>query len=587
MDENQPVTAGNSKPDQTQPHSFTPKKFEKKWQAQPEITPEAAAALGNYPQGFRQLLFNRGILTAEKAEIYLEKEGSLYDPFLLDGMETAVQRIIKALDNGEAIAVYGDYDVDGISGTALLVSVLTYLDANAQAYIPNRFDEGYGVNTQALIELAAQGVSLVITVDCGIRSVSEIITANDLGLDIVLSDHHYPGGPLPPALAVINPKKPGDAYPNKDLSGAGVAYKIAQALADRISTPIIDVNDYIDLVALGTVADIVPLMDENRALVKAGIKKIREGTNIGLRALAGAARVDVSSIKSRDIGFMLAPRLNAAGRIDSARIAFDLLMTQDPIEAGELACKLDDLNRQRQNMVISMTDLARQEINESSQQNILISFRPEYAQGVVGLVASRLTDDFYRPSVIGQIKGDVAVASCRSIPEFHITRHLDMCADLFERHGGHEMAAGFTIKTERIEELKLRLGALSDEALTGKDIVPNLRADYDIPLRKIPSNILESITLIEPTGQNNPEVVFISRNVQVVWKKRVGTDGSHLSLTVKDGSRIYQAIAFRRGEMMGDLPDYVDLIYTLMRNEYNGLVSTQLNVIDIKPAGGI
>jgi len=564
MDEQRPAAADEMEIDPNQ--SPDPRKIRKKWQSQTLITPQANDALGDYPAGFRQLLFNRGILTPEDARIYLEAEGSLYDPFLLDGMEAAVERIVRAIRKHESIVVYGDYDVDGVSGTALMVCLLTQLGAVVQAYIPDRFDEGYGINTQSLRELAEQGVSLVITVDCGIRSVEEIRAANELKMDIVLSDHHYPGGPLPEALAVINPKKPLDPYPNKDLSGVGVAYKIAEALTSRIDQPKIDPTVYLDMVALGTVADIVPLQGENRALVKAGIKVMRECSNVGLCALAGAARIDMKTIKSRDIGFMLAPRLNAAGRIDSARISFDLLVTEDRQKAALLAQKLDDLNRQRQAMVVSMANLARREIIDSANCNILISFHPDYAQGVVGLVASRLTDDYYRPAIIGQIKGEVAVASCRSIPEFHITQNLDLCADLFERHGGHELAAGFTIRTDRIEELKERLGALSNQALTEKDIAPSLRADFEIDLRKIPPNILDSIARIEPTGQNNPEVVFISHNVEVVWKRRVGSDGSHLSLLVKDGNKSYQAIAFRKGDLITALPDHIDLIYNVMRN---------------------
>jgi single-stranded-DNA-specific exonuclease len=585
MDEQRPASPGEVEAENNSNQVFVSRKTAKNWLTQPIIPAEISDALCDYPQGFRQLLYNRGIVTPEAALAYLEAEGSLHDPFLLDGMETAVQRILRALAENESIVVYGDYDVDGVSSTAMLVSVLTRLGALVQAYIPDRFDEGYGVNTQSLTELAAQGVNLIITVDCGIRSVAEVDAANELGVDIILSDHHYPGGPLPKALAVINPKKPSDPYPNKDLSGVGVAYKIAEALTSRMDTPKIDPRDYLDLVALGTVADIVPLLGENRALVKAGIKKMREGRNIGLRALAGAARIEITSVKSRDIGFMLAPRLNAAGRIDSARISFDLLIANDPNQAAMLAQKLDDLNRQRQNMVVSMADMARREINGRTDCNILISFHPDYAQGVVGLVASRLTEDYYRPAIIGQIKGDVAVASCRSIPEFHITQNLDLCADLFERHGGHEMAAGFTIKTDLIDECKQRLGALADEALTGKDIAPSLHADYDIPLRKVPANILDSIGRIEPTGQNNPEVYFISRNVEVVWKKRVGSDGSHLSMFVRDGSKTYPAIAFRKGDLIADLPERIDLLYSLSRNEYNGTVSTQLMIKDLKPAG--
>ena len=584
MDEQRPFTAGEMENGNNHLRAYTPKKIEKKWLTQPEITPEIDQALSGYPQGFRQLLFNRGILTTEDAELFLNAEGSLYDPFLLDGMECAVERIMKALSNQEPIVVYGDYDVDGVSSTALLVSLLTRLGGRVQAYIPDRFDEGYGVNTQSLKELAEQGARLIITVDCGIRSVAEVEIANELGLDIVLSDHHYPGGPIPPALAVINPKKPLDLYPNKNLSGVGVAFKIAEALILRMPESGINSASYLDLVALGTVADIVPLVGENRALVKAGIKKMREGRNIGLRALAGAARIDLANVKSRDIGFMLAPRLNAAGRIDSARISFDLLMSTDPGAASLLAQKLDDLNKQRQNLVASMANMARQEINGSADQNILVSFHADYAQGVVGLVASRLTDDYYRPSIVGQIKGDYAVASCRSIPEFHITRNLDLCADLFERHGGHEMAAGFTIRTERIEELKTRLTALCDEELSCKEIAPSLRADYDIPLRKIPANILDSINRIEPTGQNNPEVVFISRDIEVVSKRRVGGDGSHLQMVVKDGVRTYPAIAFRKGDLITNLPERIDVIYNLARNDFNGNVTTQMNIIDIKPS---
>lgn len=559
----------------------------KKLAIQEVIVQEVDLALAAYPKGFRQLLSNRKIDTAEKAEKYLKDEGSQYDPFLLDGMEAAVSRIADAIEKKQRITVYGDYDVDGISGTALLVTVLARLGAQVDAYFPDRFEEGYGVNTQALRELAEKKADLVITVDCGIRSANEVDAANRLGLDMIVSDHHYPGDLVPQALAVINPKKPGDLYPDKDLSGAGVAFKIAEAVTKKVSSPHVCANDFLDLVALGTVADIVPLLGENRALVKAGIKRMQQSPNLGLRALAGAASINISQVKARDIGYMLAPRLNAAGRIASARIAYDLLMTDDPGIAGKLAQQLDDLNRQRQGMVISMVKNAQAEIQASDCKNILFSFREDYMQGVVGLVASRLTEDYYRPTIVGQIRGDVAVASCRSIPEFHITQNLDKCAELLEKHGGHAMAAGFTIKVERIEELKTCLGALCDEALNEQDIVPSLRADYDIPLRSIPKDILEKIGQLEPTGQENPEAVFFSRGVQVVAKRCVGANNLHLSLRVRDGQSEYPAIAFRMGDLMDKIQDRVDLVYTMNRNEYNGSVTTQLNIIDIINTSGM
>ena len=392
--------------------------IEKKWVIEPSLPQEIAHSLSAYNEGFQQLLYNRGIYTADEAEHYLTAEGSLYDPFLLDGMEKVVDRIAFAISNDEKIVVYGDYDVDGVSATTLLVQVLTSLKADVNAYIPNRFDEGYGLNVEALRELAGNGTKLVITVDCGIRSTHEITEANRMGLDIIVSDHHHPGSPIPPAFEIINPKKANDRYPEKNLAGVGVAYKIAQALSERIDKPRVDADEYLDLVALGTVSDIVPLVGENRALVKAGIKKLREGKNRGLFALAGAAKINIHQVTSQEIGFMLGPRLNAAGRITSARAAYDLLITSDPNQASLLAQKLDDLNRKRQSMVVQMVETAHEDIG-TDDVYLVLSFRSDYEQGVVGLVASRLTDEFYRPAVIGQVKEGFAVASCRSIPGFH------------------------------------------------------------------------------------------------------------------------------------------------------------------------
>lgn len=555
--------------------------LEKNWRVIPPIPGGAIQALEDYNEGFRQLLYNRGISTAEAAQAYITAEGSLHDPFLLDGMEKTVSRILAALSNREKIVIYGDYDVDGVSATALLVKVLTALGGVVDAFIPNRFEEGYGLSIDALENIAQTGARLIITVDCGIRAMREACHASQLGIDLIVSDHHHPGTDLPPAFEVINPKKPESRYPERNLAGVGVAFKIAEALIKKISNPIVRAEDFLDLVALGTVADIVPLVGENRTLVKAGIKKMRFADNIGLNALAGVAGINIRNVSAREIGFMLGPRLNAAGRLESAMKAYQLLVAQDPYQAGLLAQELDNLNRKRQGMVMEMVETALEDVSEEQVDNIILSFNDQYEQGVVGLVASRLTEQHYRPSIVGQIKGDLTVASCRSIPEFHITNALDQVADLFEKHGGHDMAAGFTIQTDRIPDLCMKLEKIASIMLEGQEIRPTLYADMDIPLRKLPSNILERIEQIEPTGQANPEVVFLSKDVEVIQKRTVG-NGQHLSLILRDGSKRYPAIAFRRGDLYNDLPDTIDILYNVMRNEYNNAVSTQLNLIDIK-----
>ena len=557
---------------------------EKKWVVSPNVPLEVEAQLGDFPLGLRKLLYNRGIYQESQAIQYLNSSGPLHDPFLFEDMQKALERIKKAITAQEPIVVYGDYDADGICATALLVQVMQGCGALVTGYIPDRFDEGYGLNEDALKDLFANGTNLVVTVDCGIRSAREVEIAQKLGMDLIISDHHYPGSRLPPAYAIINPKNPQEHYPDQYLSGVGLAYKIAQGLCKMVPDTTIDPNTFIDLVAVGTVADIVPLRGENRSLVKAGLATLRAGKNIGLQSLAEAAGLRASKLTARDIGFMLAPRLNAAGRLSSARLSYDLLTASDHQTAKVLANQLDDLNRQRQNLVLDLVSTAQEEIQQQQAMNIVISFHQDYHQGLVGLVASRLVDEHYRPAIVGQVKGEYAVASCRSIPEFHITDALDHCADLFVRHGGHEMAAGFTIALENIPEFCQRMQVLADEKLAGRQLTPTLRADMEIELRKVPSDILERIELIEPVGQDNPEVVFISRGVQVLNKKGVGNEQQHLSLQLKDGQKIYHAIAFRQGHLAKELPAKIDILYAVTQNDFNGLVSTQLNIKDIKPA---
>jgi single-stranded-DNA-specific exonuclease len=564
--------------------------LKKIWQVAAPLSNEAATALKAYNPVLRQMLFNRGVHSAAEAELYLERQGSLYDPFQLLGMEAAVDRLLRALADGERIAVYGDYDVDGVSATVLLVQVLRCLGCAAEPYIPDRFEEGYGLNNAALDKLSEACFQVVVTVDCGVRSPVEAEHARQLGLDLIITDHHEPKPELPCAVAVVNPRQPGDPYPEKNLAGVGLAFKLAQALLQRNPLPGVRVEDWLDLVAIGTVADIVPLSGENRTLVKAGIELLRRGTRQGLRSLTGASGFsDSATLTARDIGFALGPRLNAAGRLESAMAAFDLLMAVDPMLAGPLAMQLDDQNRQRQLLTQSMQVEAEALFGADETPPFLIfAYKPEFDNrqaGLVGLVASRLTESYYRPSAVACQENGLVRASCRSIPEFHITQALDECSDLLVRHGGHAMAAGFTVREENLYALVQNLQTIAGRELAHRELRPVLQADLELPLSQLKPEILNDLDRIEPTGMGNRGAYFVSRNLQVKRAILMGRESQHLKLVVSDGRITYDAVAFRMGHLAADLPSHVDLLYAFERNYYNGRVTLQLMVRDLKPSG--
>jgi len=560
-----------------------------RWLLQTPLTPEADAALAAHPPLLRQILFNRGIATAAEADAFLRAEPNFStDPFQMKGMRVAVDRIQAALANREPIAVYGDYDVDGVTATALLVQALRALGGQrVREYIPNRFEEGYGLNNEALTALANDGVKLVITVDCGVRSPDEARHARDLGLDLVISDHHEPSGSLPEALAVLNPKQDGDLYPEKYLAGVGIAYKIAEALVDSL-TPAASLNlsSYLDLVALGTVADLAPLTGENRVLVRKGLAQMRETTRQGLFSLANVAGQDLKKANAQTIGFTLGPRLNASGRLDSALASFRLLTTTDIKEAGDLALKLNQQNLERQKLTREIQVTAEALALDGQKDSLLLfAVHPEFNHGVVGLAASRLSETYYRPAIVGNFGEETTRCSCRSIPEFHITHALDECADLLVRHGGHAAAAGFTVRNENLDALVARLRAIATRELGGRDLRPSLSADAEVPLARLTFEMLKQLEQLQPTGYGNPEPVFISRKVKVQSSRAVGAEGKHLKLSLTDGRVTVDAIGFRLGGLLPNLPTLVDVLYTFEVNEYNGRASLQLNLKDIKPAG--
>ncbi len=564
----------------------TPKK---RWVIAPLIPNDIKHNLRDYPPLLRQLLFNRGIINADDARAYLGVESPTpTDPFLMLGMRQAVGVIEKSLQTGENITIYGDYDTDGVTASSLLFEFFTQLGHEPRVYIPNRFDEGYGLNPEAIELLAAEGTQLLITVDCGIRSLQEVQRAKELGLRVIITDHHQPGDQLPQADAVINPHQAADPYPYKELAGVGLAFKLAEAWLQTHPDPSIDLDQWLDLVAIGTVVDVAPLTGENRSLVKRGLTLMRQPRRQGLFSLAQVASINPAKLNAGHLGFVIGPRLNAAGRLESALDAFRLLTSQDVFEAGYLAQQLDSLNSSRKeitNEIIESTMLSIAE--QDPNVPVLFSASPEYNAGVVGLAAGRLTEAYYKPAIIGSVEGDLIKASCRSISEFDINHALNQCSDLLVRHGGHPLAAGLTVRVENVQALQERLFEIARERFRGLDLTPALQIDYEIALEKLQAEhipgILEAVDQLEPTGASNPSALFCSRNCQVLRAYTVGK-GEHLKLVLGAGNTQLDAIAFRQGALLETLPDFVDIAYTFEINEYNGRSTMQLNVRDIQPS---
>lgn len=558
----------------------------KNWKINDLIPEKVSENLKNYDPILQQLLFNRAITTAEQADQFLNKSGALYSPFQLKGMNEGVDSLIHAIDENQEIAVYGDYDVDGVTATALLVQLLRAYGAKCRGYIPNRFEEGYGVNKDALENLYQEGIRTIITVDCGIRSPGEAEFAREKGITLIISDHHEPESELPNAPAVICPKQPGDTYPEKNLAGVGLAYKIAQAMLETRPLDGVQADQWLDLVAIGTVADVVSLTGENRSLVMAGLNTLKDCKRVGLVSLLATAELDPALINTRDIGFVIGPRLNAAGRLQSALDAFDLLIQEDISRAGLLAQKLDDQNRQRQELTRKMQEEAESQAAGMDGDELIFAAHEDFNMGVVGLVASRLTDQYYRPAIVAYLGPDYARGSCRSIPEFHITRALDQCSSLLVRHGGHAMAAGFTVLNENLQPLKDRLKEIARAELQGKDLQPVLQADLEIPLSQLNRQVFDLQAFLEPTGLGNPGVTFVSRNVTILNLGAVGAQKQHLRLKVKGEGIVFDAIAFRQGYRLEEfqINDPVDLLFSFEKNNFRGQETYQLNVRDIKAA---
>ena len=563
----------------------------KTWRVSPMISAEKRTALRRWQDEpvIQQLFFNRSLTTESEAMAFVQRSQLVAaDVMLLPDMPSAVERIVAAIEQRERIVIYGDYDVDGVTATALLVLHLQQYAADVHPYIPRRDLEGYGLNNPALEEIAADGTKLVISVDCGVRSLAEADRARELGMDLIITDHHSVGEALPIAIAVINPKRLDHAYPERNLSGVGLAYKLAQALQQRLplAASATQCESLLDLVALGSVADLAPLSGENRSLVWRGLQRISQHQRAGIAALLMAARRRGSAVDAGTIAFQLGPRLNAAGRLDTALDAYQLLVTTDVGEAERLAQALESLNRDRQQQTIEITQRALQQaLAGGAEELILFAVDESFNSGIVGLAAARVQEQAYRPVLVAQREVDQIRGSARSIAEFHITEALDGCADLLVRYGGHAVAAGFTLLPHNWDAFVQRMRAIAEAKLGGLTLRPQLRVDAEVSVADLTVRLARQMEFFEPTGFGNPAPVFAARNVSVASVRRIGTNGQHLKLQLRQaGSATVEAVAFGEGAAADTMPKQIDVAFHLELNECQGRRSVQLRLRDWQPA---
>jgi len=559
------------------------------WQireSRPDIQDSLSSAL-KISKVTAQLLANRGIDDPDRAKEFLGSSLSACpDPFLLKDMEKAVDRVKRAIAGGEKIIVYGDYDVDGITGVTLLRQALKSLKADVESYIPNRIEEGYGLNLTAIKKVHRLGATLIVTVDCGITSFKEIEYAKSLNIDVIVTDHHeILESQTPKAYAVINPLQGTCGYPFKHLAGVGLAYKLAKALYE--DTPYF-AEDFLDLVSLGTVADLVPLVGENRVLTKYGLEELNSRARVGLKALMEVSGLKHKDISAGHIGFILGPRINAMGRIGSPEKALELLLSDNPSEAARLAKVLDSENRNRQKIEARILEeaisKAEREIN-FKYHKIIVLASEGWHPGVIGIVASRLVERYYRPAILISLDGKFGKGSGRSIERVHLFNYLFRCRELLIGFGGHESACGITIEKDKIEELKERLNLEMAKDASAEAFDQTLEIDMDIPLNALTEDVINEIEELSPFGIENPRPVLVSRNLIVKdGPRQIGRNGFKMCVT--DNNITCEAVSFRRDSL--EIPEpgsAIDLAYVPSINSWQGLKSIQLELRDIQSSG--
>ena len=557
------------------------------WNILPPIPDKYLVDTPGFPPLIAQLLYNRGITESSQVESFIAADERLLgDPYLVPDMPRAVARIYQALLSGESMAIYGDFDADGISATALLVQGLTSLGGKVIPYIPHRFTEGYGLRTVTLEKLYRQGISLVITVDCGITALAQVKKAQRMGLDIIITDHHTPLPETPPALALVNPKLPNSTYPFSQLTGVGVALKLLQALLQGMGKEE-QLDKLMDLVALGTIADMAPLLGENRYLVKQGLKLINTAPRLGVKQMITQSGLNPGSLDASSISWVLAPRLNAAGRLAHAMTSYKLLMTDSPHEAQGLSTWLEQKNTERQKLTEKALAKARKQVLAQEISTLLIASDKDYPAGIMGLVASRLSEEFYRPAVVIRTGEQTSSGSCRSIPEFNVILALNQCSSLLTEFGGHAQAAGFTLPTRNLPRLQQALLQLTTSQLAGVELRPRLDIDAEVTLPDLNGETLHAIQQLAPFGQGNPAPTFLSRGVEVTDCGTIGSNGGHLKLKLKQGGTIWDGIAFRFGSYLAEVASPLDIVYNLEIDRWGGEERLRLNILDFAPTNQV
>jgi single-stranded-DNA-specific exonuclease len=560
---------------------------------------ELAASLG-VPPIIAQILMARGVETDACAARFLDPQvDHLHDPFLLPDALPAVERLARAIREGEKILVHGDYDVDGVCAAALLTRVLRVLKADVDVFVPHRRVDGYDLQPETVRKAAADGVKLIVTVDCGIVAFEAALAAKELGIDLIVTDHHelHPGGDLPQALAVVNPKRPGSRYPFSGLCGTGVAYKLSCALVQHLQVPSRAFQTtFLDLVALATCADCMPLVDENRVFVKHGLETLRHTNKAGLKSLMRVAGLNASTLTTRSLGFVLGPRINAVGRLDASEYALKLLLTGDASEADALAERLEAANRERQQQQERMLQDALRQAERFVDDRILVLASHNWHPGIIGIVASKIAETLCRPTVMVAIdeENDSARGSCRSVEGFHVYDALNACRELLIRCGGHQAAAGFEIDPKKVEPFRQAMQEIGRRELDDDLLQPSVRIDAELPCELLNMGLAQELARLEPYGHGNHEPVFVTRSLNVLEQRRLANkaqlqvmDHLKLRLQAPASRRGVEALFWRAWPRAEECPvnGRIDACYTLQVQTYNDLQTLQLNLRDFSPSG--
>ena len=565
----------------------------RRWIMPLPLSEDRVAALAGsvgLPEDVCRVLLRRGIDSSDEARSFLRPHlASVHSPFDLPAMQAAVERVERSLAEDEKILVHGDYDADGMSAAALLTLGLRELGGRVEPFVPHRTRDGYDLSDAGIRRATEVGASLILTADCGVTAAAAVSKATSVGIDVVITDHHRPAGEIPRAIAVVDPMLPSSRYPFRDLAGVGVAFKLLSALYERAGVEAPSLNQHLDLVALGTVADQMPLIGENRVLVRAGLRALERTRKPGLRALLASAGLQPDRrIEAEDISFRLAPRLNSVGRMDEADAGLRLLLADEAGEAERLADHLERQNAERRLTDTRVFEVARKQAQSRVRDDdrAVILWGDDWHPGVLGIVASRLVESYHRPSIVISFDGDVGRGSGRSTGGFHLFNALQECEPLLERFGGHQMAAGLTVRRERVEELAERLQEIARHDLADCEPVQELRLDLEVPVERLGDDLLRGLGHLAPFGSGNPTPILMVRDVALDRAARVGNEGGHLRFQLVAEGRRIPAIAFGMGRRLAEArsSERADVALEIAENSWNGRREVQARVLDFRPS---